>query len=87
MGLLVVFIIAAVIGGSLQVFAKNTFVAVAAPVFLFVNTVMIDEYVLPYRGGGASMWPIALIVGSPIALAGAIFGAHFAPRILRRGST
>jgi hypothetical protein len=25
--------------------------------------VLFDEYVLPYRGGGASMWPIALVMG------------------------
>lgn len=30
------------------------------------------EFVLPYRGGGASMWPIALIFGG---LYGAIAGA------------
>lgn len=25
--------------------------------------VLFDEFVLPYRGGGASMWPIALVMG------------------------
>ncbi len=29
------------------------------PVFILVT-----EFVLPYQGGGASMWPIALAVGS-----------------------
>lgn len=26
--------------------------------------VLFDAFVLPYRGGGASMWPIALVIGS-----------------------
>jgi hypothetical protein len=25
--------------------------------------VLFDEFILPYRGGGASMWPIALVIG------------------------
>lgn len=28
------------------------------------SLIMIDEFILPYHGGGASMWPIALAVGS-----------------------
>lgn len=26
--------------------------------------VLVDAFVLPYRGGGASMWPVALVIGS-----------------------
>lgn len=26
--------------------------------------ILVDEFLLPYRGGGASMWPIALAFGS-----------------------
>lgn len=25
--------------------------------------VLFDEFVLPYKGGGASFWPIALVIG------------------------
>ena len=28
---------------------------------------LINEYVLPYRGGGASMWPIAQLFGGTVA--------------------
>ena len=24
---------------------------------------LFDEFILPYRGGGASMWPIAIVIG------------------------
>lgn len=26
--------------------------------------VLVDTFALPYRGGGASMWPVALVMGS-----------------------
>jgi uncharacterized membrane protein len=26
--------------------------------------VLFDDFILPYRGGGASMWPIAFAIGS-----------------------
>jgi hypothetical protein len=26
--------------------------------------ILVDEFILPYQGGGASMWPIALAFGS-----------------------
>jgi hypothetical protein len=28
------------------------------------SLILIDEFLLPYHGGGVSMWPIALAVGS-----------------------
>lgn len=35
-----------------------------------------NEYVIPYRGGGASMWPVAqLIAGSVAAVMGALAAA------------
>ena len=34
--------------------------------------VLFEVFVLPYRGGGASMWPIALVVGG---FYGAVAGA------------
>jgi hypothetical protein len=30
---------------------------------------LFDEYVLPYRGGGASMWPVAQLFGGTVAAA------------------
>jgi hypothetical protein len=39
----------------------------AIPWFGFLAILLIQEYVLPYRGGGASMWPIAQLFGGTAA--------------------
>ena len=42
---------------------------------------MVNEYLLPYRGGGASMWPIALVVGGSVgALVGIASYAALRPK-------
>ena len=43
----------------------------ATPWFGFLAILLVDVYVLPYRGGGASMWPIAQLFGGTAA---ALFG-------------
>lgn len=48
--------------------------AVTVPVVCFVAYVLLDVYALPYRGGGASMWPIAILFGAPVAFAGGLLG-------------
>ena len=41
--------------------------------------VLFDEFVLPYRGGGASFWPITIIIGGILGVAtgglGTLIGA------------
>jgi hypothetical protein len=44
-----------------------TFSCLIAPAF-----VLFQEFVMPYEGGGASMWPIALFTAG---IAGALIGA------------
>ena len=34
---------------------------------LLLGYLLFNEYVLPYRGGGASMWPIAQLFGGAVA--------------------
>lgn len=34
---------------------------------LLLGWLLASEYLLPYRGGGASMWPIAFVVGGSAA--------------------
>lgn len=47
--------------------------AAVIPWFGLLAALLCCEYVLPYRGGGASMWPIAqLFGGSIVAATGAI---------------
>jgi hypothetical protein len=49
--------------------------SVFIPTVGFVGCILFDAYVLPYRGGGASMWPIAVLLGSPVVLIGGLCGA------------
>ena len=42
-------------------------VASLLPPSLLLGWLLTIEYLLPYRGGGASMWPIALVVGGTAA--------------------
>ena len=42
--------------------------------FIMPALILFDEFVLPYRGGGASFWPIALIVGGISGIAVGGFG-------------
>jgi hypothetical protein len=65
-------VLAFIVGLSLRLMSKRSIVSCAyacamAPVF-----VLLQEFVMPYEGGGASMWPIALFTAG---IAGAIFGA------------
>ena len=39
----------------------------AVPWFGFLALLLIEAYVLPYRGGGATMWPIAQLFGGTAA--------------------
>ncbi len=40
--------------------------ALLVPGILLLLYLLLAEYILPYRGGGASMWPIALVVGGTL---------------------
>ena len=39
----------------------------AIPWFGMLAALLFSEYVLPYQGGGASMWPIAQLFGGTLA--------------------
>lgn len=47
--------------------ASSWLVAFLLPPALFLAWLLATEYLLPYRGGGASMWPVALVVGGTAA--------------------
>jgi hypothetical protein len=54
----------------------------AVPWLGLLGWLLYNEYVLPYRGGGASMWPIAQLVGGSVAAIVGILAAMGA-RMLR----
>ncbi len=75
MAFLVLFGLALAAAFILQRTVGRRWLSVIAPVAGFISFVLFDAYVLPYRGGGASMWPIAVLFGAPVALLGAFLGA------------
>jgi len=82
----------AIIGGSIAVgvavaiLLKSKYavpVAALAAWFLMLAYLLVNEYLLPYRGGGASMWPIAQLVGGTVAAGVAALSCAVA-RLMRR---
>ena len=49
------------------------YAAGAIPWFGLLVAILITEHVVPYEGGGASMWPIAQLVGGTIAAVTGVF--------------
>ena len=46
-----------------------------------------DEFVMPYRGGGASMWPLPLIIGSFYGILAGGLGVVIASLIFKKRTT
>ena len=60
----------AFIGFLTAVFLKKNWAIYAAgaiPWFLLLIAILYTEYLVPYQGDGASMWPIAQLIGGTIA--------------------
>lgn len=55
------------------------FSSLVIPVF-----VLFDAFILAYRGGGASMWPIALVIGSFVGILAGGMGVVAASYYLRK---
>jgi len=53
---------------------RGTLLAGAVPWTALLIWLLYNEYFVPYRGGGASMWPIAQLFGGTLA---AIIGITF----------
>jgi VanZ family protein len=79
----------AIVGGSIVVglvvarllngSRAAAWIAGAMAWLLMLAYLLVNEYVLPYRGGGASMWPIAQLFGGTIAAAVAALSCSLAP--------
>lgn len=54
-------------------FKHSKVIAALIPWLVLLGTIFYTEYFTPYSGGGASMWPIAQLVGGTVA---AVLGYH-----------
>ncbi len=60
----------AFIGFLTAIFLKKSWAVYAAgaiPWFILLTAILFTEYLVPYQGGGASMWPIAQLIGGTVA--------------------
>jgi len=85
MAFLIVFVPAFVIALVLRLKGKRQWMSNTAPTVCFVVFVLFDAYVLPYRGGGASMWLIAIMFGAPVAAGVGLLGVIVARRFSKSG--
>ena len=56
------------------------FAAGGIPWLALLGAILATEYLSPYSGGGASMWPIAQLVGGTVAAACGITAYRWASR-------
>lgn len=74
MGLLGLSAITFIVAFALQWFKRWWPLSVLLPTVTLVALILFDEFVLPYRGGGASMWPLALLFGVPTTIFMSLLG-------------
>ena len=55
-------------------FPLQSSVALITPTALFFGYILFGEFVLPYSGGGASMWTLAILFGAPFTFCGSVAG-------------
>ena len=48
---------------------RGSVLSALVPWLLLLVTLLLTEYVVPYSGGVASMWPVAQLVGGTVAAA------------------
>lgn len=63
MMLIVLLLIPFIAGAAIRLRGKKESTAWKISSLVLPAIVLFDEFLLPYRGGGASIWPIALVMG------------------------
>ena len=56
----------------------------AVPWFCLLAAILYTEYMMPYEGGGASMWPIAQLVGGTVAAVVGIAAFRFTIKLIEK---
>ncbi len=79
-------ILAAVVGFALRLLKFGPMKAWLSGCAIVPVFVLVAEFILPYQGGGASMWPVALVVGGAFGAAASGLGVFVAGLITRTTS-
>jgi hypothetical protein len=81
---IIALIITFFVGLLLRLRGMNEYIAWILSCFAMPAFIIFDEFVLPYRGGDASMWPIALVIGGFYGVISGGLGVVIASFYLRR---
>jgi hypothetical protein len=73
-----------VVGAAMRAWTKRPLRSWLSSCIVVPSFVLFAEFVLPYQGGGASMWPIALIFGGIYGAVAGATGVGLASWIVRR---
>ena len=79
----------ALIGLLAAIYIKKSwavYFAGAVPWFVLLAAILYTEYMMPYEGGGASMWPIAQLVGGTVAAVVGVVAFRFTVSLIERSS-
>jgi hypothetical protein len=83
----IILIVASAIVGMVAALALNGTVGVLAAALIpwlgMLAWLLYNEYFVPYRGGGASMWPIAQLFAGTVAALIGIASYFFARRLFK----
>ena len=77
----------AFIGFLTAIFVKKNwgvYFAGALPWFLLLAAILYTEYFMPHQGGGASMWPIAQLIGGTVAAVIGVISFNLTRKYLNR---
>jgi len=85
MGMTTLVLLAFLGGAVLQFLSRRLSVAVAATTIALALWMLFTEFLSPYKGGGASMWPIALFFVVAYSAAGSFGGAWLMKAIYKMG--
>ena len=84
---IVIIIIPGIVGFLLRLRGLREIPAWLLSCIVIPSFILIDEFILPYHGGGASMWPIAIVVGSFVGAMTGGFGVVIASHYVKRRKT
>jgi glucose dehydrogenase len=79
-----IFLISALIGLGLMWWRGKPRLSVIVPATIFSLDILVQEFFMPPKGGGASFWPIALLVVAMAAAFGGFTGSAIITAVRKR---
>jgi hypothetical protein len=80
----ILFLFSLIFSASTKAFGRPRGLGLLAPPLFVASVVIYDEFYMPNQGGGASFWPIALVVACGISFIGAFIGYFVVKRFVEK---